>query len=99
MRFRTGKGFLMKEIKYCCNCGKIISQIDEANWYSHMSKKYCSDCREKSDREKTAARVAALRKRKKIKDKFRDEQLVLLQQQNELLQKRIIQLREEISHH
>jgi len=89
----------MKEIKYCCNCGKIISQIDEANWYSHMSKKYCSDCREKSDREKTAARVAALRKRKKIKDKFRDEQLVLLQQQNELLQKRIIQLREEISHH
>ena len=86
----------MKDIKYCCSCGRAISRIDEADWYSHMSKKYCSDCRKKSDREKTSARVAALRKRKKIKDKFRDEQLVLLQQQNELLEKRIIQLHEEV---
>ena len=89
----------MKEIKYCQNCGLIISNIENSDYFSHISIRYCSDCSKKIEREKTAARVAALRKRKKIKDKFRDEQLVLLQQQNELLEKRIIQLREEITHH
>ena len=89
----------MKEIKYCQNCGLIISNIENSDYFSHISIKYCPDCSKKIEREKTAARVAALRKRKKIKDKFRDEQLILLQQQNELLEKRIIQLREEIAHH
>ena len=89
----------MKEIKYCQNCGLIISNIENSDYFSHISIRYCPDCAKKIEREKTAARVAALRKRKKIKDKFRDEQLVLLQQENELLQKRIIQLREEIAQH
>lgn len=89
-----GKWVKMKDIKYCCCCGKIISNVNEADWYSHISIKYCAACRKKSDREKTAIRVAALRKRKKEKDKFRDEQLILLQIQNELLEKRIIELRE-----
>ena len=89
----------MKEIKYCQNCGLIISNIENSDYFSHISIRYCPDCAKKIEREKTAARVAALRKRKKIKDKFRDEQLVLLQQENDLLQKRIIQLREEIAQH
>ena len=88
----------MKEIKYCQKCGLIISNIENSDYFSHISIRYCHNCAKKIEREKTAARVAALRKRKKIKDKFRDEQLILLQQQNELLEKRIIQLREEISH-
>ncbi len=88
----------MKEIKYCENCGLMISKIENSVYFSHISIRYCHNCAKKIEREKTAARVAALRKRKKIKDKFRDEQLILLQQQNELLEKRIIQLREEISH-
>ena len=89
----------MKEIKYCENCGLMISKIENLDYFSHISIRYCHDCAKKIEREKTAARVAALRKRKKNKDKFRDEQLVLLEQQNELLQKRIIQLREEIANH
>ena len=89
----------MKEIKYCQNCGLIISNIENSDYFSHISIRYCPDCAKKIEREKTAARVAALRKRKKTKDKFRDEQLVLLQQENDLLQKRIIQLREEIAQH
>ena len=88
----------MKEIKYCENCGLMISKIENSVYFSHISIRYCHNYAKKIEREKTAARVAALRKRKKIKDKFRDEQLILLQQQNELLEKRIIQLREEISH-
>jgi len=89
----------MKEIKYCQNCGLIISNIENSDYFSHISIRYCHDCAKKIEREKTAARVAALRKRKKTKDKLRDEQLVLLQQENDLLQKRIIQLREEIAQH
>jgi hypothetical protein len=38
--------------------------------------------------------VYNLRQRKKQKDKFRDEQLVLLKQENELLRQRIQKLRE-----
>jgi len=80
----------MKEIKYCEHCGAIISNIENSDYFSHISIRYCPDCAKKTEREKTATRVAALRRRKKIKDKFRDEQLVLLQQQNELLQNRNI---------
>ena len=80
----------MKEITYCEHCGAIISNIENSDYFSHISIRYCPDCAKKTEREKTATRVAALRRRKKIKDKFRDEQLVLLQQQNELLQNRNI---------
>lgn len=85
----------MREVKYCQKCGKIISKIEESDWYRHMSVKYCSDCRRKSDQEKTLERVHALRRRKKLKDKFRDEQLELLKEENELLKKNIIRMREQ----
>lgn len=41
--------------------------------------------------------VAALRAWKKQKDEYRDEQLELLKQENELLRKRIIMQREELA--
>ncbi|MDE5772173.1 MAG: hypothetical protein K2I06_11205 [Ruminococcus sp.] len=92
----------MNDVKYCIRCGTMISDVNTADWYSHMSIKYCDFCRRESEREKTALRVAALRKRKKQKDKFRDEQLViiaerneLLRAENELLRKKVMQLREE----
>lgn len=87
----------MQEIKYCQRCGKLISDVNASDWYSHISKKYCEICRRESDREKTALRVAALRAWKKQKDKYRDEQLELLKQENELLRKRIIMQREELA--
>ena len=86
----------MIERKYCKCCGKLISDINSADWYSHMSIKYCSECRKDSDRQKTNIRVYNLRQRKKEKDKFRDEQLVLLEEENKLLRQRVIQLREEV---
>jgi len=86
----------MNDIKYCQRCGAIISDLNTADYFSHISIKYCSQCAEKVNREKTAARMAALRKRKKQKDKYRDEQLILLQEENELLRKNIIRLREMI---
>lgn len=92
----------MNDIKYCVRCGAFISDVNAADWYSHISIKYCNVCRREAEREKTALRVAALRQRKKQKDKFRDEQLEiiserneLLKEENELLRKKVMQLREE----
>jgi len=93
----------MRNIKFCQKCGLIISRINDADWYSHMSIKYCADCAKKIEKEKSAARVAEFRKRKRMKEKYRDEQLELLKEQtqllgeeNELLRKHIVSLREEL---
>ena len=86
----------MKELKFCECCGKFISDINNNDYYSHISKKYCSACSVKSKKEKNLASVKAYRKRKKQKDKFRDEQLELLQEENELLRLQVIKLREQV---
>ena len=92
----------MNDVKRCKRCGKIISDVSSADWYSHIRVQYCDACRKQSDREKTAIRVAELRKRKRQKDKFRDRELELmkernqlLQEENEILGQKIINLREE----
>lgn len=92
----------MTDVKRCKRCGKIISDVSSADWYSHIRVQYCESCRKQSDREKTAIRVAELRKRKRQKDKFRDRELELmkernqlLQEENEILRQRLIKLREE----
>lgn len=86
----------MRDIKYCKRCGREISNVNEADWFRHISVKYCEQCREQSDREKTALRVHNLRQRKKEKDKFRDEQLELLEEENKLLRQKVVQMREQM---
>ena len=93
----------MTDVKRCKRCGKIISDVSSADWYSHIRVQYCDACRKQSDREKTAIRVAELRKRKRQKDKFRDRELELireknkmLEEENEILRQKIINLREEV---
>ncbi len=87
----------MTDYKFCQMCGKLISNInsEDCDYFRHIRVKYCSDCREQSDRQKAALRMYNLRQRKKEKDKFRDEQLELLKVENELLRKRVLKLREE----
>lgn len=92
----------MTDIKRCKRCGKIISDINSSDWYSHIRIQYCDTCRKQSDREKTAIRVAKLRERKRQKDKFRDKELELmrervaiLEEENELIRQRLIKSREE----
>lgn len=92
----------MTDIKRCKRCGKIISDINSSDWYSHIRIQYCDACRKQSDREKTAIRVAKLRERKRQKDKFRDKELELmrervamLEKENELIRQRIIKSRED----
>ena len=92
----------MTDVKRCKRCGKIISDVNYSDWYSHIRIQYCESCRKQSDREKTAIRVAKLRERKKQKDKFRDKELELmrervaiLEEENELIRQRLIKSREE----
>lgn len=79
----------MTDIKYCKCCGKMISDVNATDWYSHLSIKYCKPCAEVVKKEQTLERVHRLRQRKKMKDKYRDEQLELLRQQTELMQEQI----------
>lgn len=84
----------MNDIKYCKRCGIKISDINTADYYSHISIKYCRSCSAAAARENNTARVNAARKRKREQNKQRDIQLDLLQTENELLRKNIIALRE-----
>ena len=61
----------MTDVKYCKRCGLKISDVDVAD----LSIKWCPTCAEIVKREQTLERVHRLRQRKKIKDKYRDEQL------------------------
>lgn len=87
---------MLQDIKYCKRCGAKISDLNTADYYSHLSIKYCNICKKQAEKEKTALRVAKLRERKKQKDRFRDEQLELLKEENELLKKHILHLRETV---
>lgn len=90
-----------EEIKCCSVCGKVIS-TPESDYFSHIKILYCDDCRKEVEREQSRQRMAELRKRKKQKDKFRDEELELmkekvklLEEENDLLRNRNQTAREE----
>lgn len=92
---------MSEENKQCERCGVVISTPD-SDYFSHIRILYCDKCREEVKREQTRKRVAELRKRKKQKDKYRDaelllmqERLKLLEEENELLRKRVQREREE----
>ena len=80
----------MKEVKRCERCYTIISRIESADWFSHMSIKYCDECREIVKREQNAARVAAFRKRKKEADKQMQIELKNLKLENEILRQKVV---------
>lgn len=85
-----------KDVIRCGKCGKIISdnRFGEADIYRHMSVKWCDTCRPKVINEQTAERMKRYRKRKKIANKLRDQQLKLLEEENLLLKQNITKLRE-----
>lgn len=78
----------MLNVKRCEKCYKIISTIDSADWFSHMSIKYCDECRVIVKREQNAARVAAFRQRKREADKAKDARIRELTLENEILREK-----------
>lgn len=89
----------MQELKRCQRCGKIISddRTGTADYFRHISVKWCEDCRPIVERAQNLERVKRFKKRKKLENKKRDERLELLEEENELLRKNIIKLREQLS--
>lgn len=81
--------------KYCAMCGALISDLDDprTDLYRHIALKYCPTCRETAARMSLNARVKRWRERKRKKEQYRDEQLELLREENELLRARIAELR------
>lgn len=82
--------------KYCEMCGTLISDLDDprTDYFAHIARRYCPTCAKTAERMHLNARVKRWRERKRKKDAFRDEQLELLRQENELLRQRITELRE-----
>lgn len=79
----------MKEVKRCERCYKIISRMESSDWYSHMSIKYCDECKALVRREQNAANVAAFRKRKKETEKQKEVELKNLKLENEILRQKV----------
>jgi len=93
---------MSEENKYCEVCGKLISTSD-SDYFSHIKIMYCDTCRKEVEREQSRLRMEELRKRKRQKDKFRDEELIrmqervkLLEEENELLRLKVERQREEL---
>lgn len=78
----------MTNFKMCQRCNqKVISNLNNptADYYRHLSVKYCDECREIVRREKNAQSVKRYRKRKRQEQAVKSENVSLLQQSNELL--------------
>lgn len=80
------------EKKFCENCGVLISDIYRDDWYSHISIKYCDECREVVKKQQNAARLIKFRERKKQAEKLKNERLKSLELENEILRSKITAL-------
>ena len=86
----------MTEKKYCERCGKLIGDAYETDFFAYIRMKYCFDCKVQVRREKNAQRMRDLRKKTREINKAKSEQLALLREENEMLRRRIIGMREQI---
>ncbi len=87
---------MQSDTKYCAMCGRLISDLrdERTDYYRHIALKYCPTCAKTAERMHLNNRVRAWRARKRQKEQYRDEQLELLREENELLRQRITELRE-----
>lgn len=87
---------MQSDRKFCEMCGALIGDLNDphTDYYAFIARRYCPTCAKTAERMHLNARVKAWRARKRQKDAYRDEQLELLKQENELLRERITELRE-----
>ena len=86
----------MQERKYCEKCCKLISDINNADYYSHIRIKYCRQCAADINREHAAIFAKARRRQIKENNKLARELNNKLLQENELLKNQLEQARERI---
>lgn len=77
----------MTEIKHCERCGVEISDINQSDYYSHIAKKYCSECAAEVKKEKTLERVHKLRSRKRVEKRMLLDEIKKLQTENAVLRR------------
>ena len=88
----------MVEIKRCQVCGKEISSIHDIgfNKYRHIRIKYCKGCRDYMEALHNRNRQSDYKQRQKTVTDLQGEKIGLLQEENELIRQRNLQLKEEI---
>lgn len=84
--------------KYCERCGAYIGNIEtwEKGYYSFIRTKYCDRCRDELSKRHAKERAKKYRKRNQKVGKAESTQLDLLKEENDLLRRNIIKLREEL---
>lgn len=86
----------MQEIKYCQKCGKEISNINTADYYSHIRKKYCTECAPNANRENARERSARVRRQARENNKLSRELANKLLTENKLLREQLEKVRERL---
>lgn len=90
----------MNNFKMCRRCNAVvISNLNSptADYYRHLSVKYCDECREIVKREKNAAAVRRYRQRKRAEKTLKQTKVEYLQAENEMLKRNYGQLCDAIS--
>lgn len=77
----------MKEVKNCVRCGTVISDINSADYYSHISIQYCKACKAAVKKEKTLLRVQKLRTQKRAEKKELQDKIRQLETENQVLRR------------
>lgn len=78
----------------CDRCGYLIGNINsDSNFYSLIRTKYCPECRSLALKEAHRAAQSAYRKRKKQEKKLLKTRVQLLEEENEILRKKLAEYR------
>lgn len=88
----------MNNVKMCARCNAVlISNLNNPNadYYRHLSIKYCDSCREIVKRDQAAQRVRRYRQRKKRSEAVQTRNTDLLIAENEQLEKQIALMSEQ----
>lgn len=79
----------------CEGCRTILGNINgDYNYFRMIRLKYCPECKLDADRQRKAEWARERRRVERQKKKLESEKLKLLEQENELLRKRIMELKE-----
>lgn len=87
---------MIAEKKYCEKCWKLISDINTADYFSHIRIKYCPECAKAIHNEQKALRMKSVRRMTRENHKLTKQLNNRLMQENELLKRQLEAKREEI---
>lgn len=85
------------KVKYCKKCGKKISDINEADYFSHIRIKYCRECGPDANRENARERSERIRKQTRNNNKLARELNNALLQENKLLRDELERVRSRLN--